>query len=561
MQRATSRVGRQCYRLIAMLLVFTQYAYSDDSIINRIEVLQAGHPVTVHGAPLLAQTALAQFYEARNYTAAWTSRATQDQLIRAINEVADEGLNPADYHQKALLAITRPSLEAPQPELQADVDMVFSDAFLVLASHLLEGKVNPQTIQAEWTTNRRQRELHTILENALQSGTVYQTLQSLKPPAPAYQRLASYRRQLSSLLGRPWPLHKPGPTIRPGDSDPRLATIREQLILLGDLPIADNDTHYESGEDADHQLYTGNLIRAVPAFQARHGLDPDGIIGRKTLAALNLMPIERIRQIDANLERWRWLPDTLGDTYVLVNIAGFDMVMVENGQEVLHQRVIVGGPFRQTPVFSDRIRYLVFNPTWTVPRTLMIQDQLPKIQRDPSYLERLNFKVYRGWGANREEIDPSEVDWGALTADNFPYQLVQQPGPTNSLGQIKFMFPNEHAVYLHDTPGQYQFSRLNRTISSGCIRVERPFELAEKLLNGNSDWNSDNITQARQLKEPVNVVLKKPVPVHLQYWTAWVDKSGRLQIRHDIYNRDRRLIDALRSDSQGNLQLTPRSQL
>jgi len=560
MQDARGRIHGPPYLMLSILLMFTQNAFSDDSIINRIEAMQAGYPVTVHDAPLYAQEALTKFYEARNYESAWHSRAAQDELVRAISEIADEGLNPADYHQKTLQAISQTSSDDSEPELQADIDLVFSDAFLILASHLLEGKVNPQTIHAEWTANRREREVHIILSDALQSGSVYQTLQSLKPPAPAYQRLISYRRQLSELLGRPWPLNEPGVTIRPGDTDPRLPAIREQLILLGDLPMADNDTLQESGENPTGHLYAGNLIQAIPAFQARHGLDPDGIIGRKTLAALNLMPIERIRQIDANLERWRWLPDSLGDTYVLVNIAGFEMIMVENGEEVLRQRVIVGGPFRQTPVFSDRIRYLVFNPTWTVPRKLMIEDQLPLIQSDPGYLERLNFKVYQGWGADRVEIDPAEVDWAELTANNFPYQLVQQPGPSNALGQVKFMFPNQYEVYLHDTPGQYLFNRIERTLSSGCIRIERPFELAERLLAGNSDWDRNRIEQAIDQEEPANAVLENPVPVHLQYWTVWVDSAGRLQIRSDIYGRDRRLIDALRSDSEGNLQLTPRSQ-
>ncbi|WP_303290474.1 murein L,D-transpeptidase [Marinobacter sp. SS5-14b] len=560
MQDARGRIHGPPYLMLSILLMLTQNAFSDDSIINRIEAMQAGYPVTVHDAPLYAQEALTKFYEARNYESAWHSRAAQDELVRAISEIADEGLNPADYHQKTLQAISQTSSDDSEPELQADIDLVFSDAFLILASHLLEGKVNPQTIHAEWTANRREREVHIILSDALQSGSVYQTLQSLKPPAPAYQRLISYRRQLSELLGRPWPLNEPGVTIRPGDTDPRLPAIREQLILLGDLPMADNDTLQESGENPTDHLYAGNLIQAIPAFQARHGLDPDGIIGRKTLAALNLMPIERIRQIDANLERWRWLPDSLGDTYVLVNIAGFEMIMVENGEEVLRQRVIVGGPFRQTPVFSDRIRYLVFNPTWTVPRKLMIEDQLPLIQSDPGYLERLNFKVYQGWGADRVEIDPAEVDWAGLSANNFPYQLVQQPGRSNALGQVKFMFPNQYEVYLHDTPGQYLFNRIERTLSSGCIRIERPFELAERLLAGNSDWDRNRIEQAIDQEEPANAVLENPVPVHLQYWTVWVDSAGRLQIRSDIYGRDRRLIDALRSDSEGNLQLTPRSQ-
>lgn len=259
-----------------------------------------------------------------------------------------------------------------------------------------------------------------------------------------------------------------------------------------------------------------------------------------------------LRQIDATLERWRWLPESLGETYVLVNIAGFELQMVENGEEVLRKRVIVGQPFRQTPVFSDRIRYLVFNPDWTVPRTVMIQDQLPQIVRDPDYLSRLNISVYRGWGADRQKVDPLDVDWSSLNRNNFPYQLIQEPGPQNALGQVKFMFPNQYDVYLHDTPGRGLFMRSERSFSSGCIRVEQPFDLAQRLLAASPDWSREKIDRVVLEAEPRTVLLPEPVPVHIQYWTSWVDSEGRLQFRNDLYNRDARLIDQLRGTPDGD---------
>ena len=234
-------------------------------------------------------------------------------------------------------------------------------------------------------------------------------------------------------------------------------------------------------------------------------------------------------------------------------------MLVESGEQVHRQRVIVGRPYRQTPVFSDRIRYLVFNPTWTVPRKLMIEDQLPIIRSDPEYLERLGFKVFRGWGANQSEVDPAEIDWTELSKNNFPYQLIQQPGPQNALGQVKFMFPNQYDIYLHDTPAQSLFSRLERTLSSGCIRLERPFELAERLLANTNGWNKKRIEQTLATAEPATVVLSEPVPVYLQYWTTWIDPAGVLQFRNDVYDRDRRLLQALRADSEGKASLTPRS--
>lgn len=560
MQDAICRIVKpSCLPLILALLASFP-ALSDDSIINRIEALQAGHSVTVLDSPLLAKEALTHFYESRNFSLAWGSHDARQQLAQAISEVSDQGLNAADYHQDTIAALAFQPREVAEKKLQADLDLVLSDAFLLLASHFQDGKVNPQTIHAEWSANRHERDMHSVLDEALRSGAVYQTLQSLKPYEPNYQRLVNARRKLTTLLGQPWPTLASSPSIHPGDDDPRLPQIRRRLALLGDISPADNDAQEAFEDTYASESYRGGLNGVMPRFQARHGLEPDGIIGRQTFAALNKLPVERIRQLDANLERWRWLPDELGDTFVLVNIAGFEMVMVQNGEEVLRQRVIVGGPYRQTPVFSDRIRYLVFNPTWTVPRKLMIEDQLPLIRSDPDYLGRMNFKVHQGWGADRVDIDPATVDWGALSADNFPYQLVQEPGPQNALGQVKFMFPNQYDIYLHDTPGQFLFGRNERTLSAGCIRVEKPFELAEQLLEGNSNWTRANIDRAIEFREPVNAMLRTPVPVHLQYWTAWVDSSGIIQFRNDIYSRDQRLIDALRSDAHGALMPTPRRQ-
>ncbi|HCA11857.1 MAG TPA: peptidoglycan-binding protein, partial [Marinobacter adhaerens] len=420
-----------------------------------------------------------------------------------------------------------------------------SDAFLMLSSHMLVGKVNPQTVHAEWTANRRQRQMESVLKDALQRSDITGTLDSLRPADPAYRKLMAARQDLTRLLGQPWLPLALRPTIRPGDRDERLNEVRRRLSLLGELAESPATV-------TDPRDYDAELESAVMRFQARHGLEADGLIGKDTLTALNLIPVERLRHIDATLERWRWLPESLGDTYVLVNIAGFELKMVENGEEVLRKRVIVGQPFRQTPVFSDRIRYLVFNPTWTVPRTLMIQDQLPRILRDPDYLSRLNISVYRGWGTDRERVDPLEVNWPSLNRNNFPYQLVQEPGPQNALGQIKFMFPNQYDVYLHDTPGRGLFSRAERSFSSGCIRVEQPFDLAERLLASAPDWSREKIDRVVSEAQPQTVVLPEPVPVHIQYWTSWVDNEGRLQFRNDLYNRDARLIDQLRGTAEGD---------
>jgi len=502
--------------------------------------LIADIPARVLGSPLLAPDALEEFYRKRNYQAAWSNPEHWQQLIDAIADAGDHGLTPDDYHWDLLSELEYRSPEQIPPELHEDLDLVFSDAFLVFGSHLQKGKVNPSTLDPEWHLEHRKQELAELLETALASGDITSALNSLRPSHPAYTRLMQARREMMQRIDEPWDMLPDGPSIRPGDLDPRIPEIRRRLMLLGDLQEP-ADAPAETG------LYDASLVTAVPGFQARHGLEPDGIIGPDTLTALNMMPVERVRQIDASLERWRWLPEHLGERFVIVNIAGYELKMIDHGREVLRKRVIVGQPYRQTPLFNDRIRYLVINPTWTVPRTLMIRDQLPKIIRDPGYLERLNIRVYRGWGENRVEVDPETVDWASLSVNNFPYQLIQQPGPHNALGRIKFMFPNKHAIYLHDTPAQGLFSNHERSFSSGCIRVEQPFDLADALLEGNPEWSPQTLREVVRSGESRKAVLHTPVPVYLQYWTAWVDDSGLRQFRPDIYNRDSRLLARLYS--------------
>ncbi|AOY86924.1 peptidoglycan-binding protein [Marinobacter salinus] len=547
-----SRQGVLASATVLLLTVtlswFPPCVAADEAIVARVEALDAGFPVKVLGDPLLARHALSSFYGARGYKPAWTDPEQRRQLIDAVEHASSDGLNPGDYHGAILSELALRRIDQLSEDLRADLDLLFSDAFLMLGSHLLEGKVNPQNIHTEWTANRRQRKMELVLAEALNGADIRSSLDTLRPSHEAYRKLVEARQRITRLLGQPWLPLAASPSIRPGDRDSRLPEIRQRMAALGDLPAS----FTINGQDGDPQFYDAGLESPVSAFQARHGLEPDGIIGRKTLGALNMMPVERVRQIDAALERWRWLPESLGRRFVIVNIAGFELKMIENGEEVLRKRVIVGRPFRQTPVFSDRIRYLVFNPTWTVPRKLMIEDQLPLIVRDPDYLDRLNISVYKGWGANRTRIDPETVDWASLSADNFPYQFVQEPGLQNALGQVKFMFPNEYDVYLHDTPGQGLFSRASRSFSSGCIRVEQPFDLAAHLLSQNPDWSRAKINDVLATSRPVTAVLPEPVPVYIQYWTAWVDDNGQLQLRNDIYNRDSRLISRLRETPTGD---------
>ena len=293
------------------------------------------------------------------------------------------------------------------------------------------------------------------------------------------------------------------------------------------------------------------MSEAVRRFQLRHGLEVDGAVDSATLAALNVPVAARVEQIRINLERWRWLPQDLGRRHILVNIPAFELVVVEDAKPVLDMRVVVGREYRRTPVFTGRMTYLVLNPYWHVPRSIAVIDKLPVLQKNVGYLAEQRMRVFRESGGGREEVAPATVDWGSLSRTSFPFQLRQDPGPLNALGQVKFMFPNQFNVYLHDTPSRELFAPAARSFSSGCIRLEHPMQLAIDLLRGTS-WTPDAIQRALEDRQDLAITLPEAVPVYLQYWTAW---SGEdlIHLRPDIYDRDRLLSAALEEAPPGVL--------
>ena len=312
------------------------------------------------------------------------------------------------------------------------------------------------------------------------------------------------------------------------------ATLRLRLQLTGDL-AADAQGHPQSRYDDD-------VHRAVRRFQQRHGLPANGIVDEQTRAVLNIPVQERIRQILANLERARWLPDDLGDPHVLVNLADFALHVTERGRDVLRMRVVIGDPETITPVFSDKISYIEINPYWNVPRSIAVKEKLPVLKRNPGALKAQNIRLL---GPGGEEIDPATINWSAVNANNFNYRLRQDPGERNALGRIKFMFPNPYGVYLHDTPSRALFRRQVRAFSHGCIRIEKPIELATFLLRDKEGWGRARILQTIAQGNNRAIVLRNPVSVHLVYLTAWLDGEGETQFRDDHYNLDAPLVAAV----------------
>lgn len=515
----------------------------------RIEAAGVVTQLRAGGEPVYESVALPGFYVRRLYRPAWSdergpTRPVED-LVSALRRADREGLRPEDYHLAAidtLLAAARADARSGGvivPDRWAELDLLLTDAFLVYGSHLLAGRVNPETQKPEWVANRRGADFAAVLEAALGSGDVAATLAALAPPHRGFRRLrealARYR-DVAATGG--WPAIPQGPTLKRGDRAPPVAALRERLRLEDDLGLA---------EEQDADLFDMELEHALKNFQRRHGLTADGEVGSATRAELNVPVERRVEQLEVNLERWRWLPKDLGRRHIIVNIAAFKLDLVEEEAVVMTMRVVVGRPYRHTPVFSDTMRYIVLNPYWQVPRSLAVQDLLPRIQRDPSYLAGHKVRVFQGWGPEAREVDPAAVDWSAITPARFPFRLAQDPGPLNALGRIKFMFLNRFNVYLHDTPARELFEETERDFSSGCIRVERATDLAEYLLRRDLRWNREAILRALDETVDGTVPLPEAMPIHLLYWTAWADGDGTIQFRRDIHGRDAPLWKALRA--------------
>jgi len=528
------------------------YAQSESGVIaeslrNRIEAAGVPPKLTVGDERIHASKALPAFYERRGYKPAWSANGAPlphaDRLINAIRGADREGLRAADYHLGRVESIVGRIRAAaidgrePSPGLLVDLDLLLTDAFMIYGSHLLVGRVNPETIDPEWVANRRDVDMAMVLQRAVDSDGIEVELSKLLPPQPGYGRLKDALARYEDIEERGgWPSIREGDKLQVGERDSRVEILRTRLLATGDLEAAQND----GGDEFDEPLE-----QAVIKFQGRHGLDPDGVVGPATLAALNATVAQRLGQIETNLERWRWLPQDLGMRHILVNIANFELDVVENDRIAISMRAIVGRDYRRTPVFSDRMTYIVLSPYWNVPPGIAANDIIPAARKDPQYLASKNIKVFQGWGADAKAVAPGAVDWSAVSARGSGYRFRQDPGPTNALGRVKFMFPNKFNVYLHDTPSAELFEKTERAFSSGCIRIEKPIELAEYVLTNDSKWTRDTITSQIQKWKEHTVPLAEPIPVHLLYWTAWADEDGAVHFRRDIYGRDRKIEDAL----------------
>jgi murein L,D-transpeptidase YcbB/YkuD len=446
-------------------------------------------------------------------------------LIKAIGLASEDGLDEADYVTTALMLPQRITGDKDA----AGFELAMSQAFLSFARDLHGGQTSPAAASAsDIVIARKPVDPAAWLSLARDKG-VSAALDRLRPKHPQYFQLRQMLMGYRSLAERGgWPSIAMGPALKPGMRAARVGQMRANLEARG----------YSGIDAGDADLYDGNIVAVVQHFQKRHGLEPDGVAAQATIAALNVTADQRVKQIIVNLERWRWLPDDLGSRHVFVNQAGFEMFLANDGQVVSRHRVIVGKPFHKTPMFSDRIAFVEFNPSWTVTPDIATNEILPKLREDPGYLERNDYVLYGGWDASAPVIDPWSVDWHAISGSAFPYRIVQKPGPKNALGVVKFMFPNKFNIYLHDTPSRQLFAQTGRAFSHGCIRVHEPIKFAEELLGLDGSQTPDGIRSLIDAGKTVTVGLKTKVPVHLAYFTVWIDEDGSPSFFPDVYDRD-----------------------
>ncbi len=506
-----------------------------DVLRDRIDMLVSTQEATVEGAPIAAIALLDELYARRNYQPAWTDPAMVKQLFDQVLRSVEHGLNPEDFHAKQLGMRLNPGPRANDPIFRADTEILCTDALARLGVTLKFGKLDPADFDPAWNFSRtiaRQDPL-AYFNQVLETKTVASALAAAGPQNQYYQRFRNALLEYRSIMaGGGWPTVSGGPVLEVGSNGARVSELRQRLRVTGDL----------TGPDpANQESFDNALEEAAKNFQIRHGIDPDGKVGPRSIEELNVPVETRVNQLRASLERMRWVFRDLPDRFVIVDIAGFHAFLIEDGEQIWETRVQVGKPYHATPIFKDSMRYLDFNPTWTIPPGILRKETLPAIRKDADYLSRNNMSVVTTSG---KIVDPSTIDWAATASKGFPYMIRQEPGPHNALGRVKFMFPNKYMVYLHDTPSKGLFARSERAFSHGCIRTQNPFDLAEILLE-DQGWDRARIDQVIASKKTTRVNLSEPLTVMLLYWTAEADEDGTVFFRKDVYDRDAPIIEGL----------------
>ena len=527
----------------ALLLLLSPSAWAEEPAeASFADELRRGLEMTAVGAAGGAEDRIAEalrgFYLDRDLTPVWVTEAGTGPRVAALIDIlaaADEdGLDPADYGLEAIRELEA----AREAAALAPLEIALSRALLRFLADLGGARAAGVAAAASGEDLRAGIDETRLIAGAAEADDLAAYVAGARPQGPRYaalrQALADYRR-IDAEGG--WEAVRSGPPLRLGSIATRVPDLRRRLTLTGDLRPSSR------GLSA---LYDQALAAAVRRAQQRYGLEPDGVVGPETLDVLNVPVADRVSQLVLNLERLRWMPADLGETFVEVNLAGPGLRLVEAGEPRLELRIAVGRPYRGTPAFSQALTSVVFSPDWTVPPGIFEAELLPVLRKDPGYLARNGFTVFSDWSEEAKALDPAAIDWSTVDGAALTFKLRQAPGPENPLGRISFLFPNDFGLCLHDTPINAAFEVDGPGFDLGCIRVESPQRLAEALLADTSDWSRESIAEVLNEGTPTAVGLPDPVPIHITYMTAWTEGKA-IQFREDLFGRDAKLAAALRA--------------
>lgn len=483
-----------------------------------------------------------KFYRDRNFRLGWFKKdklvPQANTFISVVDKAHREGLDPKDYKIVNFKKMFAEFDQAKKDDslrykLKQEIDVALTASYMNYASDFYRGTVNPREIDhIDWSVRKNKIKLNKALETILQERDSRYPYYQFEPLHEEYNKLRTALQQYRNIRQQGgWPKIAGVTKLNVGDTSRVVPLLRRRLLPKERWDVARPNPN----------TFDDELVNAVKDFQVRHGLKADGALGATTLKAMNVSIDDRIDQLIINMERWRWIPKPkkFEEKHIFVNIPEYMLYARDKGKNVLKMRVIVGKTMNSTPIFSDKLEYIVFSPYWNVPTSIVMEEFLPKLQRDPSWLDRMDMEVLNGYSKDAQPVSPQSVDWYSVSADNFKYRIRQRPGPENPLGDTKFIFPNEHEVYLHHTASETLFNETQRGFSHGCIRVEKPVELAEFLLNDQPQWSESAILEAMHGGTEKYQNLKAEVPVYIVYFTSWVDDKGAIHFRDDIYGHDR----------------------
>lgn len=549
---------------------------------QKIQASKYSPKILVQTKSINAYKTLPKLYEERDYATLWIDSngpTTQAfEMIEIIRNSSNEALDPNYYNIKEIedtlhrIEQDRNSGRSYEAQDLAELELLLSNSFLTYAHDLHYGRVRAEQINLELSTGERPVNLSNLLVTAIETNQVQRTLDGLLPKYPMYANLRDSLKEYREIAANGgWQPVPYGDKFKKGARGQRVVALSKRLKVTGEL----------DSSIAESDLFDETLDQAVKKYQQRNGLYVDGIVGISTIEALNVPVEERISQIELTMERWRLLPQYLGNRYILVNIANYNLYGIENNNDSVNMRIVVGKPHWNTPMFSEDMTHLIINPYWNIPPSIFKDDIAPRIKEDPEYMAKKNMdalgleapekivvekpevveiednleatEVTEGNNAEGQELSEIEMqnkkaqEEYASKVLSGKYSLRQNPGPGNPLGRIKFLFPNKHSVYLHDTPNRGFFKKAQRNFSHGCIRVEKPLELAEFVLFSDPRWTQSTIQSNINRGKTKTVHLEQTIPVYILYFTAWVDKEGSVNFHKDIYGLDKTLYNALRT--------------